>query len=108
MNLILNSYVDADTALPELDSLLNQEVVNFEKAKTYVVVMKAGSGCLGGCRMSQACQELRLQCEAENRERCLELLERVKEEYIVFRDCLNHVTEIVRNILVSGVGFRRD
>ncbi|XP_039048599.1 histidine-containing phosphotransfer protein 1-like [Hibiscus syriacus] len=86
---------DAEAAIAHLTTLLNSAVVDFAMAITLVHQLRGSSSSIGGQRMAIACRDLRHACDNMDKERCLQVLERVKQEYEALRECLHIIFQLV-------------
>ncbi|EOY33504.1 hypothetical protein QUC31_018902 [Theobroma cacao] len=90
---------DAEIGVAEITRFLNAPVVDFAKVINFVHQLKGSSSSIGGQRMALACRELRQASENRDKERCLEIFERMKQEYNTLRGCLNAISQMERTIL---------
>ncbi|KAL4311182.1 hypothetical protein GQ457_01G038500 [Hibiscus cannabinus] len=93
---------DAEAGIAHLTTLLNSAVVDFAKVISFVHQLKGSSSSIGGVRMALACRQIRHACDNMDKERCLQLLERMKQEYNSLKECLNIIFEMERSIVVAN------
>ncbi|GMI74324.1 histidine-containing phosphotransfer factor 5 [Hibiscus trionum] len=92
---------DAEAAIANLTTLLNSPVVDFAKLISFVHQLKGSSSSIGGERMALACRQLRQACDNMDKESCLQIFERMKQEYNALRECLNVISQMERSIIVA-------
>ncbi|KAK2643586.1 hypothetical protein Ddye_025349 [Dipteronia dyeriana] len=87
---------DADVAMATVTRLLmsNNEVLNFDNLFSVVHPMKGSSASIGGRRVALVCQGLCLACNERNKERFLEIFERLKPEYQSLRESLDYIRQL--------------
>ncbi|XP_022752589.1 histidine-containing phosphotransfer protein 1-like [Durio zibethinus] len=91
-------FNDAETGIAQITSFLNSDDVDFAKTINYVHQLKGCSSSIGGQRMALACSELRNACDDRDKQRCLEIFERVKQEYSTLQECFNTISQMERTI----------
>ncbi|XVF69134.1 hypothetical protein PTKIN_Ptkin11bG0056300 [Pterospermum kingtungense] len=92
---------DAETGIAQLTTFLNSDVVDYGKVISFVHQLKGSSSSIGGQRMALACRELRHACDNRDKERCLEIFERLKQEYYTLRECLSVISQMERAIMAN-------
>ncbi|XWS73940.1 hypothetical protein CRYUN_Cryun02cG0172500 [Craigia yunnanensis] len=95
MDVISMFFNDAQNGIAQLNAHLNSAVVDFAKVINFVHQLRGSSSSIGGQRMALACRELRHACDNRNKERCLEIFERVKQEYNTLQECLNTISQVM-------------
>ncbi|KAF5727518.1 putative Histidine-containing phosphotransfer protein [Tripterygium wilfordii] len=85
---------DAEVSIAELTTLLDQPLVDYTKAITFVHQLKGSSSSIGGCRMTLASGELRQASDKRNKERCIEALYKVKQEYQILKENLSIIAQM--------------
>ncbi|KAL4323206.1 hypothetical protein GQ457_11G019320 [Hibiscus cannabinus] len=91
-------FNDAPEYIGRLTAFLSTDDVDYVNIKNIAHYLKGCASSVGGQRMTLACYQFRNACDEKDKERCLEMLERVKREYNTLEDCINNITQMEREI----------
>ncbi|CAI0544398.1 unnamed protein product [Linum tenue] len=101
---IIDTFVaHSATVVARLESEINQPIPFYDDAVRELFQLKGSSSSMGGGRVAAACLELRRACDDSDKQRCLESLEKVKDEYQTLRDTLIEISRMEKIILDESV-----
>ncbi|GMJ15493.1 histidine-containing phosphotransfer factor 5 [Hibiscus trionum] len=91
-------FSDAPDYIARITGLISSEDVDYVKLKNVVHQLKGCGSVIGGQRMTLACYQFQTACDERDKERCLDMLERVKREFNTLEECFNNITQMERDI----------
>lgn len=95
-------FEDSEKLLNDLTGVLNQPSIDFKRIDAFVHQFKGSSSSVGAQRVRNACIAFRNFCEEQNYQACLGCLQNVKQEYWLFKNRLENMFALEKQIVAAG------
>jgi len=95
-------FEDSERILGELTESLSTDPIDYKVVDGHVHQFKGSSSSIGAQRVKQVCITFRQCCDKEDKEGCVEALEKVKQEFALVQTKLEAMLELEKQIVAAG------
>ncbi|XP_039126428.1 histidine-containing phosphotransfer protein 2-like [Dioscorea cayenensis subsp. rotundata] len=93
---------DTGTVFNEIETIMNQAVIDFQNVDPLVHRLKGSSCTVGAPKMKLACVQYRQFRDANDRQGCLSAVNLIKDEYNILRNKFETMLNLERMIQAGG------
>ncbi|GAQ89487.1 histidine-containing phosphotransfer protein [Klebsormidium nitens] len=95
-------FEDSTKLLDQLSKEVKTEPIDYKQVDAHVHQFKGSSSSVGAHRVTEVCKSFRLCCDKEDAPGCKASLEKVKQEFALFKAKLGELLDIESKIIEKG------